>query len=67
MGNRQSKKLRALGAPYTSIPVIALTANAMIGDRERFLASGMNDYISKPIDRVKLFEAIAQQIHHSIV
>lgn len=36
------------------MPVVAMTANAMIGDRERFLALGMNDYISKPINRKKV-------------
>jgi CheY-like chemotaxis protein len=40
------------------IPIVAMTANAMRGDRERCVASGMDDYISKPISRRSLAEAI---------
>jgi len=42
------------------IPIIAVTANAMKGDRERFLAAGMNDYIAKPIKSADLSEVIAR-------
>jgi signal transduction histidine kinase/DNA-binding NarL/FixJ family response regulator len=59
-GPTATAKIRSLPAPVSSIPVIALTANAMQGDRERYLAMGMTDYISKPIDHLELFNAIAR-------
>ena len=47
---------------YTSseLPIIAMTANALKGDRERSIEFGMNDYITKPIDSDILFETLAK-------
>ncbi|MBU2548692.1 MAG: response regulator [Proteobacteria bacterium] len=44
------------------LPVIAMTAHAMAGDRERSLAAGMNDHVTKPIDPDELFSTLARWI-----
>ncbi|WP_433741062.1 response regulator [Pseudomonas putida] len=47
---------------FAGLPIIAMTANAMTGDRERTLASGMNDHISKPLDVDGMFAILARWI-----
>jgi len=48
------------------VPIIAMTANAMTGDREKYLASGMDGYISKPVDRHLLYEEIVKLVTQRI-
>ena len=46
-----------------SVPVLAVTAQAMHGDRERFLAAGFDGYVSKPVDIVALLGTVQQHCH----
>jgi len=54
------KQIRAMGGPLAHIPIIALTANAMVGDRETYIAAGADGYVSKPIEPADLFRMIAR-------
>lgn len=44
------------------VPIIALTADAMVGDREKCLSFGMNDYINKPFKEIEIAEALNKWI-----
>jgi two-component system, sensor histidine kinase len=57
-GIAATRVIRGMGDRLSRIPIIALTANAMSGDRERYLAAGMTDYISKPFQPASLHTAI---------
>jgi len=48
-------------------PIIALTANAVKGDKERFIAAGMDNYLSKPINKQKLISMIAPLLEHNSI
>jgi len=56
-GYQATTKLRA-DARFANLPIIAMTAHATIEERQRCLAAGMNDHISKPIDPANLFETV---------
>lgn len=55
-------RIRSSGRSWSAIPVIALTAEAMTGDRERLIAMGMSDYAAKPIDRTALIALIIRYL-----
>lgn len=60
-GVSATREIRALGGKFQTLPIVALTANAMKGDRERYLEAGMDDYVPKPIDPAELGAALFRQ------
>jgi signal transduction histidine kinase/CheY-like chemotaxis protein len=62
-GIETTRAIRALpGEQFQKLPIVVLTANAISGMRDMFLGAGFNDYISKPIEIVKLDDIIARWI-----
>lgn len=65
-GVTATRKIRELPGEQANIPIIAVTANAMKGDRENYLAAGMTDYVTKPIEPKDLFSAIRRCTGHNV-
>ena len=61
-GYATTKLIRKMGEPWKSIPIIALTADAMIGDKERCIAAGMDDYVSKPFRLEEIEEVLKRKV-----
>jgi signal transduction histidine kinase/CheY-like chemotaxis protein len=64
-GFEATQEIRSREGPSVHRPIIAMTANAMQGDRERCLNAGMDDYISKPIRKADLNEALERHLSKS--
>ena len=62
-GFAATKEIRKLPGESGKIPIIAMTAHTMTGDREKSLAAGMNDHIGKPIDPERLFTTLMKWIN----
>lgn len=60
-GLEATRQIRKKG--FIDIPIVAMTANAMKGDREKCLEAGMNDYISKPIKRELVFKILEERLY----
>lgn len=61
-GVQATREIRALPEPKRRVPIIAVTAHAMTGAREEYIAAGMNDYLSKPFQPAELLSKIEQFI-----
>ncbi|MEA2068685.1 MAG: response regulator, partial [Verrucomicrobiota bacterium] len=60
--SRRIRKFEEGAHANTRVPIIALTANAMQGDREKCIDAGMDDYIAKPVKRAALFEMLRRHL-----
>ncbi|MDR1395833.1 MAG: response regulator [Deltaproteobacteria bacterium] len=61
-GVETTANIRAMGEKYQELPIIALTANAMSGARESLMEAGMNDFLSKPIQRQELAAILSRWV-----
>jgi signal transduction histidine kinase/AmiR/NasT family two-component response regulator len=59
-GEAAMRAIRAQGGACARVPIIALTANAMAGDRERYIAQGFNDHIAKPIEPGRFVKVLSR-------
>ena len=59
-GVEATREIRAGGVCRTDIPIVALTADAMAGDRERYLAQGFDEHLAKPIEPSVFIEMVAR-------
>lgn len=62
-GYDATRAIRAQERPGTHLPIVALTANALDGDRERCLEAGMDDYLAKPVQAAALAEMVGKWLH----
>jgi len=62
MGGHEAARSLRLRYPASELPIIALTAAALVSEREQALQAGMNDFVTKPIDPEQLLRALANAL-----
>lgn len=66
-GMEATRRIRALGATLSTVPIIALTANVLPEQVARYKAAGMDDHLGKPINRAELLACVARWIDNGLV
>ena len=64
-GLEATRLIRKLPTSGAAVPIVAMTAHSLSGDRERFIAAGMNDYVTKPIRKASMLYAIQANLDRS--
>jgi CheY-like chemotaxis protein len=67
-GEQERNRCKTAGQADNHIPIVAMTAHAMQGDRERCLQAGMDDYVSKPVRSAELLRVVlrATQVQNPV-
>ena len=66
-GVEATRRIRAIGGRLAKMPIVALTANAVNGSRELFLSAGMDDFLPKPIEKLRLQAILAKWMPDNLV
>lgn len=66
-GLEATREIRKLDSKKAKVPIVALTANALQGDQEKYLASGMDDFISKPLRAAEIERVLSKFMPRKIL